>query len=132
MLNFRVLIGAIAIGFALIAGILFAVDDGEMPISTLRRPAVETAAIPRAEPVALPSKGIVIPGPVAPPKTATPPVLPDAETTGSTGALAGASADDAGPPPQRPRPAARKKESEQIILNPLELLFRHLDPARAK
>jgi hypothetical protein len=132
MLNFRVLIGAVAIGFALIAGILFAVDDGEMPIPTLRRPVVETATVPRAEPVALPSKGIVIPGAVAPPKTATPPVLPDAETTGSTGAMAGMSGEEAGLTPQRPRLAARKKESKPVIHNPLELLFRHLDRARAK
>lgn len=116
MLDFRILFGAIIFAVAFMAAVLFWFDDRDVSIAALPRPTVEIAAAPRVEPVVLPSKAIVIPKPI----------FPLGEITGSIDPAASSA------PRQRPRIAARKKDSEDIFVNPFQLFFQFLADAKSK
>lgn len=118
MLDFRILLGAVLFAVAFMTAVLFWFDDRDVSIAALPRPTVEIAAAPRIEPVALPSRTIVIPKPIFPPS----------EITGSIGSAK----EIASPPRERPRVATRKKDSEEVFVNPFQLFFQFLADAKSK
>ena len=119
MLDFRILFGAVLFAVAFMAAVLFWFDDRDVSIAALPRPTVEIAAAPRIEPAALPSRAIVIPKPIFPP----------GEVTGSIDPAGGSVKEIASPQRERPRVAARKKDSEEVFVNPFQLFFQFLADA---
>ena len=119
MLDFRILFGAVMFAVAFMAVVLFSFDERDVSIATLPRPTVETAAAPRVEPIASPSKATVIPRPI----------FASGEITGSIDPAAKSPKEVASPP--RPR-VARKKDSEEKFVNPFELFFQLLGEAKLK
>lgn len=128
MLDFRLLIGAFALGVAFIGAVLFWVEEGDVSINSLGpRPGLATAAAPRvaAPPAAARPDRFVIPEPIAVPQRAAKEFVAAPEITGSLPAGAAPPAEAAPPPPPRPRTVAKKKESSEEIplFNPFRLFF---------